>query len=71
MLNIKPTGQGKFMADNPLLKEFIEKNDSKFARCITDVFDSTLGQTEDMQTEKMKDVLNKILKERLDEISED
>ena len=59
------------MATNPLLKEFIEKSDSELARYITDVFDSTLGQTEDMQTEKMRDVLDKILKGRLDEISED
>ena len=58
------------MVENPLLREFLESNDSELAKRMAEIFDATIGQTEDAQTNKMRDELDKILKEKLDEIRE-
>lgn len=54
------------MVENSLLNEFLSKNNNDLSQAITDTFDMHLADDDDTEITKIKDILDEILKDRID-----
>lgn len=58
------------MPTNGMLNEFANANTDELARRMTELFDSSLDETDESATESLKSELEKIIEERINALDE-
>ncbi len=59
------------MANNPLLEGFEDANPGELQQRLTETFDRLLDETDDVAVEGVKAELERVLREKIDALSQD